>query len=158
MYKLLCAKFDLVDVVSNHVTFCLPSLPLEILKTRKSFQNWWLRESNSQNAEDLRLLILESVKRTVSRIFHLPSETRKAKSNRPKLSLFVAQQTLKTLNGNQSKRHCEYFFLFFNKIRHLTINYIETRKSFHRTRMPPPNAIQKRGLYVIVTGIPCSYY
>ena len=24
--------------------------------------------------------------------------------------------------------------------------------------MPPPNAIQKKGLYVIVTGIPWSYY
>ena len=30
----------------------------------------------------------------------------------------------------------------------------KTRKSVHRTRMPPPNAIQKKGLYVIVTGIP----
>ena len=29
-----------------------------------------------------------------------------------------------------------------------------TRKSVHRTRMPPPNAIQKKGLYVTVTGIP----
>ena len=29
-----------------------------------------------------------------------------------------------------------------------------TRKSDHRTWMPPPNAIQKKGLYVIVTGIP----
>ena len=29
-----------------------------------------------------------------------------------------------------------------------------TRTSVHRTRMPPPNAIQKKGLYVIVTGIP----
>ena len=31
---------------------------------------------------------------------------------------------------------------------------IHTRKSVHRTRMPPPNAIQKKGLYVTVTGIP----
>ena len=31
---------------------------------------------------------------------------------------------------------------------------IRTRKSVHRTRMPPPNAIQKKGLYVTVTGIP----
>ena len=30
----------------------------------------------------------------------------------------------------------------------------KTRKSVHRTRMPPPNAIQKKGLYVTVTGIP----
>ena len=30
----------------------------------------------------------------------------------------------------------------------------QTRKSVHRTRMPPPNAIQKKGLYVTVTGIP----
>ena len=30
----------------------------------------------------------------------------------------------------------------------------KTRKSVHRTLMPPPNAIQKKGLYVIVTGIP----
>ena len=29
-----------------------------------------------------------------------------------------------------------------------------TRKSVHRTRMPPPNAIQKKGLFVTVTGIP----
>ena len=29
-----------------------------------------------------------------------------------------------------------------------------TRKSVHRTWMPPPNAIQKKGLYVTVTGIP----
>ena len=29
-----------------------------------------------------------------------------------------------------------------------------TRKSVHRTRMPPLNAIQKKGLYVTVTGIP----
>ena len=29
-----------------------------------------------------------------------------------------------------------------------------TRKSVQRTRMPPPNAIQKKGLYVTVTGIP----
>ena len=28
-----------------------------------------------------------------------------------------------------------------------------TRKSVHRTWMPPPNAIQKKGLYVTVTGI-----
>ena len=28
------------------------------------------------------------------------------------------------------------------------------KKSVHRTRMPPPNAIQKKGLYVTVTGIP----
>ena len=33
-------------------------------------------------------------------------------------------------------------------------NKEETRKSVHRTRMPPPNAIQKKGLYVTVTGIP----
>ena len=26
----------------------------------------------------------------------------------------------------------------------------KTRKSVHRTRMPPPNAIQKKGLYVTV--------
>ena len=32
--------------------------------------------------------------------------------------------------------------------------YNKTRKSVHRTRMPPPNAIQKKGLYVTVTGIP----
>ena len=32
--------------------------------------------------------------------------------------------------------------------------YKKTRKSVHRTRMPPPNAVQKKGLYVIVTGIP----
>ena len=30
----------------------------------------------------------------------------------------------------------------------------KTRKSVHRTRMPVPNAIQKKSLYVIVTGIP----
>ena len=30
----------------------------------------------------------------------------------------------------------------------------QARKSVHRTRMPPPNAIQKKGLYVTVTGIP----
>ena len=30
----------------------------------------------------------------------------------------------------------------------------ETRKSVHRTRMPPPNAIQRKDLYVTVTGIP----
>ena len=30
---------------------------------------------------------------------------------------------------------------------------VKTRKSVHRTRMPPPNAIQKKGLYVTVTGI-----
>ena len=36
----------------------------------------------------------------------------------------------------------------------LTIKYVETRKSVHRTWMPPPNAIQKKGLYVTVTGIP----
>ena len=35
---------------------------------------------------------------------------------------------------------------------------ILTRKSVHRTRMPLPNAIQKKGLYVTVTGIPWSYY
>ena len=33
-------------------------------------------------------------------------------------------------------------------------NRVVTRKSVHRTRMPPPNAIQKKGLYVTVTGIP----
>ena len=33
-------------------------------------------------------------------------------------------------------------------------HYYQTRKSVHRTRMPPPNAIQKKGLYVTVTGIP----
>ena len=32
--------------------------------------------------------------------------------------------------------------------------FCETRKSVHRTRMPPPNATQKKGLYVTVTGIP----
>ena len=31
---------------------------------------------------------------------------------------------------------------------------VKTRKSVHRTQMPPPNAIQKKGLYVTVTGIP----
>ena len=30
----------------------------------------------------------------------------------------------------------------------------KTRISVHRTRMPLPNAIQKKGLYVTVTGIP----
>ena len=30
----------------------------------------------------------------------------------------------------------------------------KTRKSVHRTRMPPPNAILKKGLYVFVTAIP----
>ena len=29
-----------------------------------------------------------------------------------------------------------------------------TRKSVLRTRMPPPNAIQKKGLCVTATGIP----
>ena len=29
-----------------------------------------------------------------------------------------------------------------------------TRKSVHRTRMPPTSAIQKKGLYATVTGIP----
>lgn len=30
---------------------------------------------------------------------------------------------------------------------------IKTRKRVYRTRMPPPNAIQKKGLHVTVTGI-----
>ena len=34
------------------------------------------------------------------------------------------------------------------------IDRIKLEKSVHRTRMPPPNAIQKKGLYVTVTGIP----
>ena len=36
----------------------------------------------------------------------------------------------------------------------IQVSSFQTRKSVHRTRMPPPNAIQKKGLYVIVTGIP----
>ena len=45
-------------------------------------------------------------------------------------------------------RVSDFFFFFLQRI------LIKTRKSVHRTRMPPPNAIQKKGLYVTVTGIP----
>ena len=43
---------------------------------------------------------------------------------------------------------------FHEEISKIPKTHDETRKSVHRTRMPPPNAIQKKGLYVIVTGIP----
>ena len=59
LYKLLFAKFDLVDAISSHVYYFLPSLPLDIRKTL---------ESDSQKTEDRSLPILDGVKRTVSRL------------------------------------------------------------------------------------------
>ena len=53
LYKLLFAKFDFVDAVSNHMTSSLPILPLNIWKTQKSFQNWWLHELNNQKIEGM---------------------------------------------------------------------------------------------------------
>ena len=45
-----------------------------------------------------------------------------------------------------------YTYCYKFSSRRSTLN--QTRKSVHRTRMPPPNAIQKKGLYVTATGIP----
>ena len=58
----LFAKFNLVESVSDQVTSSPPSIPLDIWKTRKSFQNWWLCETNSQKTEHRKLTIWEGVK------------------------------------------------------------------------------------------------
>ena len=49
-------------------------------------------------------------------------------------------------------KFCDFLFAFVDPL--FLQKRKKTRKSVHRTRMPPPNAIQKKGLYVTVTGIP----
>ena len=68
----------------------------------------------------------------------------------------IYSQVIKISHSNTMIMHALLFVL--NKVPLFLIfrRYIigQTRKSVHRTRMPPPNAIQKKGLYVTVTGIP----
>ena len=75
----------------------------------------------------------------------------------PMLS-WAGKQYLYIRKGNKHRGNDESLILLFCRGFLRVFVFITaitklTRKSVHRTRMPPPNAIQKKGLYVTVTHL-----